>query len=637
MPYPPAISPYDPPPSSSSPRRPSSSSFSASRPQESFFTRLDQGLAATSHLAEEAEYVAQEVGKAAGVARRVVGDVEEAYGQAGGAGGGRGGRGRGGGESESEREEQTAPLVQQQQQPKVVPYSRPPSSQSHTASIKQRKKTVPAQEDELARFEEDLDTTQATVDDLSDLVERIAVDRHRLTGGPYPRIAKLLKLNRPASLPQRSQQVDEQEAQELVERVKEAKRGVLEQYEAVCSLQPRFSSLSSSLHSSGALSKTQKHLLALNASFASLLDFIEARAEDEKKDQEGGESEARVEARMREERPEWRKGRRAEEGKKARMAVREKGVAAVGSKNAPYAIWWLVDNPFTELDGALQTIDLKENKMASKKDEKEGTWAKFESAVSTVLAGTTFSSSPSRKPSTSSKSSSSTAAPAYHELSHSHPHSRSHSNSRSRSSSSRSHRYHSESKPALSDSEGSDGEGDDEKKLLGLDPDNLPERVPTDDTSGYQESKEELLEDARDQSRTEHFYTPLLVAWWVSIACLYLYYLIARLMGYANPLGNVDLGSHLGNSAWNDTSDGLVRTTASATPTPTPTPTETSLYEEPTMSEVPLTQVEASASVARAVMSSIRVSATSAAVGTASSIVGDGAAEVASATAGAAL
>lgn len=31
----------------------------------------------------------------------------------------------------------------------------------------------------------------------------------------------------------------------------------------------------------------------------------------------------------------------------------------------------------------------------------------------------------------------------------------------------------------------------------------LPERVPTDDTSGYQESREELIADAKAQRRTE--------------------------------------------------------------------------------------------------------------------------------------
>jgi hypothetical protein len=80
----------------------------------------------------------------------------------------------------------------------------------------------------------------------------------------------------------------------------------------------------------------------------------------------------------------------------------------------------------------------------------------------------------------------------------------------SRSSRHTQHRYHSEEKPS-SNRLSSDEESDVEKTLLGggggekddIDLSQLPERVPTDDTSGYVESKEELLEDARDQRRTE--------------------------------------------------------------------------------------------------------------------------------------
>lgn len=60
----------------------------------------------------------------------------------------------------------------------------------------------------------------------------------------------------------------------------------------------------------------------------------------------------------------------------------------------------------------------------------------------------------------------------------------------------------------------------------------------------------------------------------VCIALLYLYYLVARLLGFQSPLGNVDLGSHFGNSAWNDTHDGLVYSSASVALLPTTTASE---------------------------------------------------------------
>lgn len=54
------------------------------------------------------------------------------------------------------------------------------------------------------------------------------------------------------------------------------------------------------------------------------------------------------------------------------------------------------------------------------------------------------------------------------------------------------------------------------------------------------------------------------MVYWTCIALLYIYYFIARGLGFASPLGNVDLGSVMGNSAWNDTHDGLVKTTTGA-------------------------------------------------------------------------
>jgi len=113
------------------------------------------------------------------------------------------------------------------------------------------------------------------------------------------------------------------------------------------------------------------------------------------------------------------------------------------------------------------------------------------------------------------------------------------------------HRYRSEDKPRAH----ADGGGDssDENGLLprkggardddsddSFDASNLPERVPTDDTSGYVESRAELIEDAKAQRRTEQcvlrplsscscslvrqltpspsllysFYTPLVIVYW---------------------------------------------------------------------------------------------------------------------------
>lgn len=47
--------------------------------------------------------------------------------------------------------------------------------------------------------------------------------------------------------------------------------------------------------------------------------------------------------------------------------------------------------------------------------------------------------------------------------------------------------------------------------------------------------------------------TPFVSLFWVGIVILYGYYLIARLLGFEDPLGHVDLGGTFGNDHWNDT------------------------------------------------------------------------------------
>ena len=129
-----------------------------------------------------------------------------------------------------------------------------------------------------------------------------------------------------------------------------------------------------------------------------------------------------------------------------------------------------------------------------------------------------------------------------------------------------------------SEDEFSDLEKQKQKLLKGsawaVDVSKLPERVPTDDTSGYVESQAELIADAIDESKTEQcvsalsrssdapraellnlssLLTPFVSLFWVGIVILYGYYLLARLLGFQDPLGHVDLGETFGNDHWNDT------------------------------------------------------------------------------------
>ncbi|GAA5831493.1 hypothetical protein JCM11251_004043 [Rhodosporidiobolus azoricus] len=640
------VVPYDPPLP-----RPSSRSSRSTRPSQSqppppphhdqsLFTRLVSGFEAAEHIAHEVGYAAGEVEKAAFVGERVVGDLEDAYGQAGV---GRWGRKRSGVPVKAERtgiegsEEKPLPNKKKLSKSTETPGaayqspSQPPGiAMAKDRGMRQRKAKSRPVDDSLEEFEHDLDIVQETVDDLSDLVESIAVLRHRLTGAAYPRISKLLRIGRqPHPLP-RSREVEREEATKLAAMVGQAKEDLLEQYKRIRWIQERYEPLaaplrgrpSSDLPAKKAYARVQKHLLALNASFAALLDFVEDRAKDERKDVEGGEAEQRLLVRMKEERPDWRREKRVAEAKNAREAAKTTGLEKVADISS-YTAWWLIDNPFTSFDDVLQTIDHAENGITSKKDEKTGTWAlgglmsynpPLLSAPFTHYIRTTQRVKPSspgrrREPEAMLEVGKSHSSP--------HPHPTLHS-------------YHSEEKPPLySQAELVSSDEDDlsaeEKKLLahpssgkkkvvvdGVDLSQLPERVPTDDTSGYQETQEDLIADAKDQSRTEHIHTPLLVLWWAAIASLYLYWGIARSLGFPNPLGNVDLGARLGNSAWNDTSDGLVRTSASSSTMSSSTGGGWSStgggwsYVEPTgPSTIPLSVVEASVSAMRAAASSI--------------------------------
>ncbi|BGP45052.1 hypothetical protein JCM10450v2_000869 [Rhodotorula kratochvilovae] len=572
-----AAVPYNPPPSSRSSRTADPPRSSSRRPSVSLFDRVRSGLEAAEHLADDTERIAREVGKAARTAQTVEDDIEEAY------------RREGGGSARREKprravrkdyddattdgesdEEARTGLMQRASKtttkPDVVPYEPATSS-------RQRKKAPAPAGDSLDAFLADVDAAQEAVDNLSDDVERIASQRHRLTGLPYA-LHKLL--SRRAHDPPRSRATEAKEAMQLAALIGCAKADLTRVYREVCALQPRMKALlaapPSSTTEKRALKRAQKEYGTLTASYASLLDFVEDRAKEEKRAKGDGSAEGSLMDRMRDDHPEWERAKLVAQLQSAKKAAQATSLVKVDYSRDPYTARWLLQQPFTELDDVLQAIDLAENGITSRKDEKTGSWA-LGSLLSRAFSPPRKPRKPSssRKPKPSKRSSRSIAE---HEV----------------GKQASSHRYHSEEKPSRH-SAASDVSTDtdewtpvQEKGLSkGEDSDDsydaskLPERVPTDDTSGYVESREELIEDAKAQRRTEHFYTPLLVVYWhaqfrspppVLIALLYLYYLIARLLGFQSPLGNVDLGSHFGNSAWNDTADGLVQTrAASATPT----------------------------------------------------------------------
>ncbi|GAA5926928.1 hypothetical protein JCM3775_007081 [Rhodotorula graminis] len=555
-----AAAPYDPPPRSRSASRRSST--------PSIFDRVREGLVTAEHIADEAGQVAASVGKAARTAQAVEDDLERAY-------GGDGRRGRASGtratstpsarrtyegettEGESESEARTGLIPSNVDKtrptPKVVPY------QPASSTTRQRKKPATSSADSVAAFSSTVEATQEAVDDLADDLELIASQRHRLTGLAYERHTKFHK-RRPLD-PPRTRAVELDEAVKLAALVANAKPDLERAYRDVSALQPRLAALvrattSSSSSSARPLKRARKAYDTLTRTFAAVLDFVEDRVKEEVRAREDGQAEQALLGRMKDDHPEWERAKLVAQLQRAKKAAGETTLAKVDYSRDPYTARWLLQQPFTGLDGVLQAIDLAENGITKRDDEKTGSWA-LGSLLSRTFSPTRTgrSSSASRRSSRASK------------------------RSRNELEVGKTHRYRSEDKPRgpaggdssdgkdlLSGAPSSttkDGGGDDDSDDS-FDASNLPERVPTDDTSGYVESREELIEDAKAQRRTEHFYTPLVIVYWICIALLYIYYLVARLLGFDSPLGNVDLGSTFGNSAWNDTRDGLVLTSTTA-------------------------------------------------------------------------
>ncbi|BGP21851.1 hypothetical protein JCM10295v2_000726 [Rhodotorula toruloides] len=425
--------------------------------------------------------------------------------------------------------------------PPVIPYKTRTSAQT-----RQRKKAAAVDSSEA--FLEDLDKTQEAVDDLFDDVELVAVQRHRLTGVSYA-VSGIFS-DRKIEYP-RSPKQEQKEARKLAAMVTQAGKDLLAQYRAICELAIRLDSLKTKRALSlRDLRRAEKYLKTLNSTFASLLDFVEDRAKEEKRDVDDGSAGEALMQRIKEEHSKWKAADVRQALEKTKAEAKSSTLATIDLST--YAGRWLLGNPFTELDAVLQTIDLAEHHIKEAKDERKGTWA-LDSLLSHAIQLRPKQPHCSVKP----------AAPSYEVGKPRHP--------------SRSHAYHDlakSEKETLSDiSTDSDEVNDLEKQkssLLtkkhakGADGTDLSalaaEMAPTSD--GFQESQADLMEDAKEQSKTEHIYTPMLLVYWVGIFILYIYYFIARGLGFAAPLGNVDLGSVLGNSAWNDTHDGLVKTTA---------------------------------------------------------------------------
>lgn len=138
---------------------------------------------------------------------------------------------------------------------------------------------------------------------MFDDVELVALQRHRLTGVPYA-VSGLFKDRKVE--PPRSSKQEKKEAMKLAAMVTQAGKDLLVQYRAVCGLATRLDSLKTKRALSPRdLRRAEKYLKTLNSTFASLLDFVEDRAKEEKRAVDDGSAGEALMRRIKEEHPRW--------------------------------------------------------------------------------------------------------------------------------------------------------------------------------------------------------------------------------------------------------------------------------------------------------------------------------------------
>ncbi|GAA5896623.1 uncharacterized protein JCM6883_006963 [Sporobolomyces salmoneus] len=475
------------------------------------------------------------------------------------------------------------PLLQREddaRKSRVVPYRSLNSRDD--GRITQEKPRERKAEDSIEAFQNDMDSTQERVDDLFSLLESLATDRYQLTGltshlqSPSPSIPLLDRSN---------SRRERKHLKKLVSKVSSAKKELVSLYSSICLLSPRYERLSSLLEVEGRKRSVSREFSTLNHSFAKVLDFVEDRAAEEKEDEKEGRRDERMLKRFEESEPAWDRAKSLAELKRVKEDGRKKQFDGVDVDS--WVGKWMVEAPFTELDRtALQEIDVRENQKSTSKNTAtvQGVTSAPDSndrwGFGTFFNNVTHLFAPSQADSEGAPKHAS--SPSMLEMGH-----------RSRSSHTRRDRKFSRSyelshTPTTSPrrstsipvseediSTDSNEATDLEKQRRGLiplkktqteielDSTEIPYQVPSDDTSGYQETPEELKMDQKDRIETEHFWTPVVVVEWILVVIMIGYWVITRGMGYKNSLGNIQLGRIVGDDAWSDTSPS--NSTASST------------------------------------------------------------------------
>ncbi|GAA5986391.1 hypothetical protein JCM5350_002903 [Sporobolomyces pararoseus] len=515
-------------------------------------------------------------------------------------GGGESTAGEDGSASEDEQFD-NRPLLDKRKPVKVVPYqsptSRTDSLQGPVSREQERRgnnEDAGKRADSVDLLREEIDSTQERVDNLFTLLETIATSRYQLTGATYHLQHLLVEQSRPtiplidSSDPRRQ----EKHMKSLVRNTTSAKQDLLKAYSEICALSPRYNKLVPQVEDTKKR-KLAREFSTLASTFAKLLDFVEDRSAEESEEDREGRRDQRMMKRFEESEPGWDEGKRLRELKKVKEEAKE-----LSFDKLDVTTWtgkWLVDNPFRELDRtAISEIDRNEKQKTSRgtggtdlpsqtpKDDRWGFGSLFSNIVHSIpgLGENKHNKSDEHVPTRvdlemGHRSRSSRPRPRrrkakphrYHELSHQA------SDSSRRSKSSTLVNDHFLEEGISTDSNEAT---DVEKQRRGLiplkktqteielDSTEIPYQVPSDDTSGYQETPEELRMDQKARIETEHFWTPIVMVEWILIVVMILYWGITRGIGYHNPLGDISLGRIVGNDAWSDTAPTIVSNSTSS-------------------------------------------------------------------------
>lgn len=171
-----------------------------------------------------------------------------------------------------------------------------------------------------------LEDAQNAIGELHGDVEGIADQRTRLTGVSYDHSAPKPRVAAPSAARNGSAP---RQLQQQAAHVARAIDDFLEQYKAVVAFPDRLAKLAKQDPHGTDVNRAHKLLARINSDFAELLDFVETRADQEKREIADGWSDSRLQALIVEDHPTWYQNKILKELREARADAKWQTFAKV--------------------------------------------------------------------------------------------------------------------------------------------------------------------------------------------------------------------------------------------------------------------------------------------------------------------